>query len=53
MNSNSEKLEMPCPQFQTSVVTLDILEVIPGSVVGGNLMDEQQELTAWGTPGNQ
>lgn len=53
MYSNSEKLQMPCPQLQTSVVTLDILEVIPSSVIGGNLKDEQHELTAWGTPGNQ
>lgn len=44
---------MPCPHLQTSMVTLDILEVIPGSVIGGNLMDEQQELRAWRTPGSQ
>lgn len=51
MHSNSEKLEVPCPQLQTSEITLDIFKVIPG--VGGNLMHEQQELIAWGAPDNQ
>lgn len=53
MKTNSEKLEMFHPHLQTSIVTFDILKVIPCSVIGGNLMDKQQELIAWRPSGSQ